>query len=414
MATNIPAKIRQAGLAPFAMRGAQLASAEPVISYWCQYWVVNQILAKQLHNADEECLQYTTTLMDNLEQAKVEQVGNDAILDDVAGQAYVEGFALKTFERAMRPLKANKVTRQTADTFQAAATFLELLKIWSQPDPETTKNITFSKWNAARILKAIKEGQDPNASNPQPEEDAQDGAPALDPNDPEVQMLGSGQPKPATVEDATEDEGSQLPPASSHSLQAPVAVSEPTSPLPPTAPAPEQVSPIAPPDVPAQDPGSYFPNAPGPSAHTPLDLPSTTSMPSPGAGTPDIPSPSTHIPSAPSNDPSAPQDFYRPAPASQPPVAPIVPPVAPPQQPRAPVSHAPPNQGYYPAPSQPTIPSVAPAQPTPQHTGTYNYEDAAISQAQKHAKWAISALNFEDVPTAVKELQAALASLGAR
>jgi vacuolar protein sorting-associated protein VTA1 len=32
--------------------------------------------------------------------------------------------------------------------------------------------------------------------------------------------------------------------------------------------------------------------------------------------------------------------------------------------------------------------------------------------AQKHAKWAISALNFEDVPTAVKELRIALQALG--
>jgi vacuolar protein sorting-associated protein VTA1 len=34
-------------------------------------------------------------------------------------------------------------------------------------------------------------------------------------------------------------------------------------------------------------------------------------------------------------------------------------------------------------------------------------------QAQKHAKWAISALNFEDVNTAVMELRRALQSLGA-
>jgi vacuolar protein sorting-associated protein VTA1 len=31
--------------------------------------------------------------------------------------------------------------------------------------------------------------------------------------------------------------------------------------------------------------------------------------------------------------------------------------------------------------------------------------------AQKHAKWANSALNFEDVPTAIKELRAALKDL---
>jgi vacuolar protein sorting-associated protein VTA1 len=33
-----------------------------------EYWVINQILAKQLHNADSECHNYTTALMDKLEQ----------------------------------------------------------------------------------------------------------------------------------------------------------------------------------------------------------------------------------------------------------------------------------------------------------------------------------------------------------
>ena len=38
-------------------------------SLWTgEYWVVNQILAKQLHNADDDCLNYTMALMDQLEQ----------------------------------------------------------------------------------------------------------------------------------------------------------------------------------------------------------------------------------------------------------------------------------------------------------------------------------------------------------
>jgi len=36
-----------------------------------------------------------------------------------------------------------------------------------------------------------------------------------------------------------------------------------------------------------------------------------------------------------------------------------------------------------------------------------------IAKAQKHAKWAISALNYDDVETAVKELRGALKLLGA-
>jgi hypothetical protein len=36
---------------------------------------------------------------------------NDAIIDDTAGQAYVEQFALETFQRADRTVQANKVTK---------------------------------------------------------------------------------------------------------------------------------------------------------------------------------------------------------------------------------------------------------------------------------------------------------------
>ena len=48
--------------------------------------------------------------------------------------------------------------------------------------------------------------------------------------------------------------------------------------------------------------------------------------------------------------------------------------------------------------------------------GQENYltDEEAVLKAQKHARWAISALNFEDVNTAVKELKGALESLGAR
>ncbi|KAI1119026.1 Vta1 like-domain-containing protein [Nemania sp. NC0429] len=435
MAANVPPQLKPAGITPFIVRAAQLESAKPVIAYWCYYWVVQQILKRQLHNADEECLQFTTTVMDKLEQMKTDHADNDAILVDVAGQAYVEQFAQETFDRALRPLKANKVTQQTASTFEAAATFFQLVHVWGQPEPEILEKIKYAKWNAARILKAIKEGKDPNESNPKQEEPRpEEGVSPLDPNDPEVQLINSAQPRPATVEEVPDDGGLPHVPASSYSLNPTAIVSAPTSPLPPTAPVPDPVSPIAPPDVPAQEPGSYFVGANSANDESPLDLPSTTSMPPPGAvdrdtfgPPPDIPSPSSHVPRPPPpgayaspGAPSSPQNFYHPPPQHQ---AAPAPPFIPPQQhympspaPSAPHNH---HNPY----SQPVVPQAVPApQPPPaQHyggnggpAGSYNYDDVAVTQAQKHAKWAISALNFEDVPTAVRELQAALATLGAR
>lgn len=225
-------------------------------------------------------------------------------------------------------------------------------------------------------------------------------------------LAASGQPKPASVEDVPDEEGG-LP------ADQAAPVSAPTSP-PPSAPVPEQVSPIGPPDQPPPaDEATYFPNAADPD---PFTLPSAPSMPAgglPGAGehdptapSPAIPSPSSHEPGMPSftasppDAASTPQDFYRPTPQPPAPTSASAPtpPIVPAQQPYAPPQAPPTVNNYYAPPSQPSAPPPS----------GYNTDDMAIVQAQKHAKWAISALNFEDVPTAVRELQGALAVLGAR
>lgn len=91
MSVHIPSKLKAADLSRFIVRAAQLETAKPVIAYWCklphfarqesklmnrgEYWIVNQILAKGLHNGDAETLQYTTTLMDKLEQVNLSKAG---------------------------------------------------------------------------------------------------------------------------------------------------------------------------------------------------------------------------------------------------------------------------------------------------------------------------------------------------
>lgn len=119
------------GLLVYVLRIAFEGMAGPNIVG--EYWAVNQILAKQLHTTDEDILNYTTNLMDKLEQVragpgfqnsgngdmaltgirqtKSEHATEDAITDDLAGQAYVEQFAQETLDRAERVVKANRVTQ---------------------------------------------------------------------------------------------------------------------------------------------------------------------------------------------------------------------------------------------------------------------------------------------------------------
>ncbi|KAK2039452.1 DUF605-domain-containing protein [Colletotrichum somersetense] len=397
MAEPIPDSLRQADITRFINRANQLRQYKPVITYWCEYWVVNQILAKGLHNVDDESLSYTTNLMDRLEQTKTENAQEEAITDDAVGQAYVEQFAQDAFERAEKVMKANRVTRQTADTYDAAATFLLLGNVWGPIDDETQKKVKYAKWNAARILKAIKEGKDPNESNPKQEE-PKEVLPALDPNDPDVRGLTSPPPKPASVEDDPETEF----------YKKASAPAETVPPAAPNEPVPTQSSVLDLPSVPTSndlnppsnqnqgyfDPPEEFPPSP-------LSQKDTNEVVA-SANAPSAPSPYAASSAGPTLSPENAASPWQPPKIPPPHVAKSTPPPAskhskppPPtaQQPKAPVVNVSNNSW---------APSSAPS------------DEMDLPKAQKHAKWAISALNFEDVPTAVKELRNALAALGAQ
>ncbi|KAF9872588.1 hypothetical protein CkaCkLH20_10085 [Colletotrichum karsti] len=395
MADTIPESLRQADITRFLNRARQLREHKPAITYWCEYWVINQILAKQLHNVDDESLSYTTNLMDRLEKTKTENAGEEAITDDAVGQAYVEQFAQEAFDRAEKVMRANRVTRTTADTFDAAATFLLLSQIWGPLDDETQKKVKYAKWNAARILKAIKEGKDPNESNPKQEPEPEDALPALDPNDPEVQGLSSPPPKAAFVEDDPDTEFYRQ--AAAPVPDETVPPQGPSEPEPaqssvldlPSVPSGNDVNPVAPQTQGYFDPPEQFPPSPLSQAgvNDTTGAANAPSAPSPYAGSSTGPSFSPANAASPWQPPQIPKPTPPPAPQQ------FKPPPTIPQQPKAPVVPISNNSW------------------TPNNTPT---DDMDLPKAQKHAKWAISALNFEDVPTAVKELRNALAALGAQ
>ncbi|OAL55739.1 DUF605-domain-containing protein [Pyrenochaeta sp. DS3sAY3a] len=508
MADTVPAKLKGLQLAPFAKRAAQLERFKPIITYWLRFYIVQKIIAAGLHSADEECMAYTTSLMEKLEQAKADNPNEDALLDDAAASAYCEQFALHTFAKGEKEMAENRATNNTADTLLAASTFLEILSVWKRDsDPEIANKAKFAKYHALRILKAVKANEDPNLSNPVQETPQQlTSPPPLDPTDPEVQSITQGapaHPPPNPYQPYVESAPNTSAPPSptfSASRMSPPPPSFPPAPSAYTQPSHNDVSPISQPGSSrkgsvASVGGGYFPKMdaqpptftaettePGhptaPSMETnPLTVSSPASSQTPQA--PGISDPSSFY-----QNPSAPPATAQPPPLSPPPqnpfqspspstfpsqpqnpgdryqsqvpaVSPQPPPQIPPQQPAsfhttpAPApqqySYASPTLqhhvpqrgtvGVFPAPNQPQQqPPTFPAQhqqqqysPAPRHNpyaqpsapppqapqGPYRTDDESITDAQKHAKWAISALNFEDVPTAVKELRIALRALGA-
>ncbi|KAI9720033.1 MAG: hypothetical protein M1812_003160 [Candelaria pacifica] len=467
MANNIPVGLKSLDISRFAHRAAQVEKAKPVVAYWCNFWIVNQILSKSLQGSDSDCMNYTLALMDKLEKTKADNVENDAIIDEVAGRAYVEQFGLETFQRADNAVRANKASRQTADTFQAAATFLDLSHIWGSPETELAAKSKYAKFHALRIAKAIKTGEDPNLSNPTPEPSPTQERPPQDPSDAELENLinetsgdqsGRRDLQPA-VEDVPDEHDrmqrslaansfldQSLHPSRSSSVPKPLPQQSPESgqdyptrsnhvnhhynDMPPA----DDVSPLehSPPDRKGSEGGGYFSSIPKfpsdsnpsfassgvpdpPRIFDPSDMSDIPPRPFadthtlPGSQRPDLPS-SNSFHSFPDPYPSAPPPPSQPSYPSQPPLAPSQPPEATLQDYYRQFAEAQqrPVPQQVPIPQQLSVPQQAPMQ------ANTVVDEEAILKAQKHARWAISALNFEDVNTATKELRSALASLGDR
>jgi vacuolar protein sorting-associated protein VTA1 len=450
----------------------------------------------------QDCREQVGTFSDR-QQFKSQHAEEAAVTDDVAGKAYVEQFGLDTFARADNAIRTNKASPQTIDTFQASATFLDLLQIWGSVEPDITSKVKFAKYHAVRIARAIKAGEDPNLSNPAPEPTLEEQLPPLDPNDADVQMLeaGSKPRQPSVVEVPDEADKIQQNLARTSSLDQSLHPSRDTSMPPPPDRLERQPSVTEVPDEtdrlqrrmaqqssidqslhpsrdpslprppqndvsPLQDATSFYTNQNGRPDISPLDSPGERissiggnyfpQVPSPTAMTPDQVQAAPTLPSAPLDQtsdmglPSAPSEPSLPAPPSSFTQQPAPPPPAPARhhghflpQPGDPAQtgaippnftpQAAPRQQQPVAPSQhrlshgriPPVPSARGSVSSLSHqqspvtapvfapqTATVGVDEEKMMSAQKHSRWAISALNFEDVPTAIRELRAALADLG--
>jgi len=253
------------------------------------------------------------------------------------------------------------------------------MPIWAPINPEFPAKSRYAKYHAVRIMKAIKAGEDPNASNPPSEDVApQSPVPGLE----ETASSANGY-KPPTVESVPE---SRIPSRPGSIVQPSPFV--PATPLAPTDPF-QNVTAASEADDASRSAsvgGGYFPSVPGATSDD-TEARAPTANPA-SFNRPFIPTPGNI---------ASPTDFYNQSQSSTP--APVPAPIP------APMSHPVPSA----IPQSQPLPPVQSLPP-----GSYRTDDDSVTLATKHAKWAISALNFEDVNTAVKELRLALNSLGAQ
>ncbi|KAJ5742263.1 Vacuolar protein sorting-associate Vta1 N-terminal [Penicillium manginii] len=404
MANTIPARLRSTDIGLFAIRAAQIEKTKPVIAYWCNFHIVNQIIGRGLHNSNDEIKNYTTSLVDKLEQFKREHSGDELVVDSVAASALVERFGLEVFARAEAAINANKVTKRRLY-------FSNYVKSGGALDPEIVGRVKFGKYHAVRILKAIKNGEDPNSTNPVPEEKELESIASR-----EVQTFDGSvaeqpsRPRQSPIEEIPEEsdhlKGREL--AQQLSLDESLHRSRTSSlqwpPATPNSDVPSVLgdapdSPVRTKDIDNPQPGD-------------LELSSTSGTIGCSSSAPNLPG----IPGAstfggadalrysntlhPSPLPAASSSVGVPAPASL--------------HSLSGASLNPPHPATLPSGPPPVVRApVAYVAAAPSSQPSRSVDDESIALAQKHAHWALSALTFDDVDTAIKEFKNSLGHLGA-
>ncbi|THH33564.1 hypothetical protein EUX98_g673 [Antrodiella citrinella] len=165
---NLPATPSELkSIAPYLQRANELKTQQPIIAYWCAYYAAQLGIA--IKTKDPSARQFLFELLGSLESVKKEIGPTDAIDDENASSAFVESFALRIFNMADAEDRKGLATIGTAKKFLAAANFLEILSTFGSAagtsdgvsESTTPEKIRYAKWKAADIAKACREGRKP-------------------------------------------------------------------------------------------------------------------------------------------------------------------------------------------------------------------------------------------------------------
>lgn len=437
---------------PYYQRGQELLTINPLITYFCKLYVIQSAIATNLHQTDNEVAQFVGTELDAVEALKLqlttpskekeekEEAGettteeeNRQIINNIdhKGFEYIRDFATSILDSAYTDILAQKSSRsRTVPKLLAAATFLTLaLGVFRPEDePETVKQaarerVKFAKWHAARIARAERNGEDPNAYVPpevealhRAEEQAAAAERAIDAAE-QQQEVDSDYTSADKIDSEKDEVGKQKQEEDDDEREARELLARMRAEMETEAGGRT--------DGAEDDEELELPSA---SSHDPASLDKDNdndggfTLPSAASHNPALNDNELGLPAAASHNPETTADISHPSVLSHNSAF-----VLPSARPAEPVfKPATPSQPTYSPPTAAAaaaaVRSVSNVNPnsvssssTTHHLSHTKAEIATIlsnseifTKSQKHAKFAISALNYEDVATAIRELNQAL------
>ncbi|XP_013421856.1 vacuolar protein sorting-associated protein VTA1 homolog [Lingula anatina] len=140
---------------------------DPIVAYYCRMYAVQR--GMQLDRTSPECKDFLFKLMDLLEQTKQTLEDNEALTNEVVGQAHLENYALKVFLFADNEDRAGRFSKNVVKSFYTAGMLFDVLSVFGELSEDIENNQRYAKWKATYIHNCLKNGIQPHPG-PLPEE----------------------------------------------------------------------------------------------------------------------------------------------------------------------------------------------------------------------------------------------------
>ena len=142
---------------PFLARADEMESRNPLVSFYCRVYVAEQLVELRKEETIDGLDMILLQVMDAAERVKATIPGG--VPED--GPKQMEDFALFVFTGADDEDRTGTITEKTARRFYAAALFLDILEQFGELAPDVQEKLTYSKYKAGYIMKCLKAGETP-------------------------------------------------------------------------------------------------------------------------------------------------------------------------------------------------------------------------------------------------------------
>lgn len=132
---------------------------DPVVSHWVRLFSIETAL--KIDKNSPECKSFIISVMSQMEEFKKMQKGNEAVFNEVVGQAHFENFVVALFTKVDTLDRNGTANKNTVRMFYMAAILFEAMAVFGPLSEEITQRAKYAKFKAAYIQKCLKLGQVP-------------------------------------------------------------------------------------------------------------------------------------------------------------------------------------------------------------------------------------------------------------